>query len=127
MIVLFFIMATALSVSAQHRYYLATKGERIEYDTAVVVHISAYKKDLEILKEKDEIIDSLSNLNNKYEQKIQETIMATQKQEEEKEMLIQNLQELKDNPPQQEKKNKWYLNPLFGVGIGMLIGVYSIN
>lgn len=108
---------------AQHQYYLSTKGERVEYDTAVVVRISAFKEDLLLMKEKDSLIDSLRIVNKLYEERNLETIMAKERQEE---AIDKFLTDLNENPPP-PPKHKWYMNPVFGMALGILIGVYLIR
>lgn len=106
----------------QHRRYLATKGERVEYDTAVVVNVSAYRDDIRLLKRKDLVIDSLrAELNSLYGEKNQQTIMANQQQSAANSSIS-------PEPGRTEvsKKNKWYMNPIFGLGAGLLIGIYLI-
>lgn len=122
LIALLLCMITTLSVNAQHSRYLGTKGERIDYDTAVVINIDVYRKELQIQHYKDFLIDSLQQVNSMNAEKNQQTVMASQQMEEAVDKSISGL-----NENQAAKKNKkWYRNPVFGLGVGMLIGIYLI-
>lgn len=123
--ILLFII-TCFSVQAQnkkkHERYVATKGYRVEYDTAVVVSAIAYRKDIKILKRKDFIIDSLqSSLDSLYAERNQQTIMANRQQEEQQRNMEAGYPQARVS-----RKNKWYMNPIFGLGAGLLIGIYLI-
>lgn len=119
-----------LSVQAQqkqkqkhkHQRYVATKGYKVEYDTAIVVNIAAYRDDIRILKHKDFIIDSLqTNLKGLQAERQHQTILANGPQESAKGDLETGLPQSRVS-----KKNKWYKNPIFGLGAGLLIGIYLI-
>lgn len=121
-------LMTCFSVQAQqkqqqqHRRYLATKGERVEYDTAVVINVSAYRDDIRLRKRKDFMIDSLkADLAALYAERNQQTIMANQQQSEGNSNIQAELPGARVS-----KKNKWYMNPVFGLGAGLLIGIYLI-
>lgn len=112
-----------LPVQAQkkhkHQRYVATKGYRVEYDTAIVVSIAAYRDDLRILKRKDFIIDSLQT--DLQAERQQQTVMAGNPQQQGEASPEAGLPQSRVS-----KKNKWYKNPIFGLGAGLLIGIYLI-
>lgn len=119
-------LTTCFAVQAQHKKkherYVATKGYKVEYDTAVVVSRAAYREDIRILKRKDFIIDSLqSSLDSLYAERNQQTIMANRQQEEAKSHMEAGIPQSRVS-----RKNKWYMNPIFGLGAGLLIGIYLI-
>lgn len=123
---IFLCFICSLSVQAQqkhkHQRYVATKGDRIEYDTAIVVSIGAYRDDLRLLKRKDFIIDSLqTDLMGLQAERQQQTVMANDSQEKGKSSLEAGLPQSRVS-----KKKKWYMNPIFSLGAGLLIGIYLI-
>lgn len=106
----------AFTAEAQNKHYIARKGEKVDYDTAVVFQLTEYRKewlkDRRILAEKDSLIDSLK----------QRTIMAPAHSD----------YHFHFDQPQaevKERRNKlhWTQNPILWMGIGTFIGVRYIR
>lgn len=115
------LLITSQPANAQHRLYLATKGERVDYDTAVVISYPIYKQELQRQKQKDFLIDSLQQLNLQYADKTQASIMEQQSLETAVDKSITGI-----NENQVRERKRWYRNPIFGLGVGLLIGIYLI-
>lgn len=105
--------------------YLGTKGEVVDFDTAIVISLPAYRLELATQMAKDSLIDSLQTLY--YDQKKQETLLAQQHFQETVEGISEMLSEKQEEKQEEKPRLKWYRNPILYVGIGLLMGVYLIE
>lgn len=107
---------------AQTTHYIATKEEGVVFDTAMVVKLSAYRKEFKELQRKEKLIDSLQALlAARTMPDTSQTIYA------EPPVAIQPLPPNLTPDKERNKKLKWYLNPVLSLGAGLLIGVYLID
>ena len=111
--------------NAQVTHYLGTKGEVVDFDTAMIINLPAYRLELASQMAKDSLIDSLQTLY--YDQKKQETLLAQQHFQETVEGISEMLAERQEEGREEKPRLKWYRNPILYVGIGLLIGVYLIE
>lgn len=111
-----------LSTHAQVSHYLAKKGERVDFDTAMVIKLEAYRQEFREQQAQRELIDSLQNA---LGLKRAETVLA---QEPDPALSPEQTSSLK-NEQLSEKRGglKWYFNPLLYLGAGLLMGVYLVD
>ena len=118
LIVAFFI---SLSASGQVTRYLGTKGEVVEFDSAIVIRLSAYRKEFRSMQAKDSVINTLRSFC--IHEKNRNSIMAKEDIRENPEGVVAQ----PVAPPTSPVFRKWYFNPLLYLGAGLLLGVYVVD
>ncbi|WP_160164098.1 hypothetical protein [Nafulsella turpanensis] len=125
---LMFFLSVTLAVSAQelkkfeHSHYVATKGEVVEYDTAMVMNIEEVRRQFEIEQRKDRLIDSLQNLVLRKEENVPAVADAPEQQ------LFDRIEKIEKTVDRiAEKKPHWTMNPLLWLSVGLIAGVYLVD
>lgn len=121
-IILIFI-GSLLPAEAQVSRYLARKGEKVDFDTAIVIKLAIYRKEFKIQQAQNKLLDSLQQVLTSQENL--EPVLAPQPVEFPAE-------EMQTEPAptivKEKRKNfKWYFNPLLYLGAGLLMGVYLVD
>lgn len=111
-----------LSSQAQVNRYLAKKGERVDFDTAMVIKLESYRQDFREQQAQRRLIDSLQYA---LTQKETETLVArqpapAQSAEQKSSLKTEQLSKKREGL-------KWYFNPILYLGAGLLMGVYLVD
>lgn len=93
----------------------------MEFDTAIIISLPAYRKDLKAVQLKDSVIDTLQSLY--IQEKNRNTIMASQAETAPVEESVAEAPLPKARP----SFRRWYFNPLLYLGAGLLLGVYAVD
>lgn len=112
----------SMAAQAQETHYMGTKGEVVDFDTAVIISLPAYRAEQEALKAKELLIDSLQMYYH-FGEKNQQSIMAEQELHQKIEGIAADLSDVK----KEIGRRRWFTNPLLFLGAGMLIGVYFVD
>lgn len=111
-----------LSSHAQVSHYLAKKGERVDFDTAMVIKLEAYRQEFREQQAQRKLIDSLRNA---LAQNRAETVSA---QQADPALSAEQNSSLKTEQLSKKREGlKWYFNPIMYLGAGLLIGVYLVD
>ena len=119
LIIFLICFCSLLPAEAQVTRYLARKGTKVDFDTAMVIKLEAYRKDFEIEMEKSKLIDSLQQV--LAAQQRQDTILA------ERPAPLPAQEKLPEIVVDEKKGLKWYFNPILYLGAGLLMGVYLVD
>lgn len=111
----------SFSARGQVTRYLGTKGEVVEFDSAIIIRLSAYRKELKSMQAKDSVIDTLRSLY--LHEKNRNTIMTSKTARDSTEELVAKPVAL----PRRPLFRRWYFNPLLYLGAGLLLGVYVVD
>jgi hypothetical protein len=116
-------IGSILPAEAQVTRYLAKKGEKVDFDTAIVIKLEVYRKEFKMQQVQNKLIDSLHQVLTA--QKKQEPVLAQQP-------VAQPSEEMQVAPAapivkEKRKGLKWYFNPLLYLGAGLLMGVYLVD
>jgi hypothetical protein len=116
-------IGSILPAEAQVTRYLAKKGEKVDFDTAIVIKLDVYRKEFKMQQVQNKLIDSLHQVLTA--QKKQEPVLAQQP-------VDQPSEEMQVAPAptvikEKRKGLKWYFNPLLYLGAGLLMGVYLVD
>lgn len=116
-------IGSLLPAEAQVTRYLARKGEKVDFDTAIVIKLATYRKEFKIQQAQNKFLDSLHQALTS--QQNQEPALAQQPVE----MPAKEMQVAPAPTVVKEKRQrlKWYLNPLLYLGAGLLMGVYFVD
>ncbi len=111
-----------LPAEAQVTRYLARKGEKVDFDTAIVIKLDVYRKEFQMQQTNNKLLDSLHQV--LASQPTQETLLVQQPEEKPGEEVPMG-----PTPPIVKEKSrlKWYFNPLLYLGAGLLLGVYVVD
>lgn len=107
----------------EHTHYIANKGERVLYDTAMVMKMSEVRDNFLRDQAKNRKIDSLQNIITSFRNvDATQTIMAP------KDKYLERVIRIEATVDRIEKKSPhWTMNPLLWLGVGMGIGLYLID
>jgi hypothetical protein len=116
-------IGSLLPAEAQVTRYLARKGEKVDFDTALVIKLATYRKEFKMQQAQNKLIDSLHQVLSS--QQNQEPVLAQQPVE----LPAEEMQVAPAPAVVKEKRQrlKWYFNPLLYLGAGLLMGVYLVD
>lgn len=121
LIALLICIGSFLPAESQVTHYLAKKGTEVDFDTAMVIKLEAYRKEFQIQQAQNRLLDSLHHLLTTQQQQVPSLAAPS---------AVLTVAEQAQGQPvvvKEKKKLKWYFNPLMYLGAGLLMGVYLVD